>query len=142
MASNRTVEALLSLWTAAGQQLLHKRKSLSLTAGTQPLLSLKETVPLGDVVVVRMEIPGIASATRLYGSPDFTTFFSRGAEVSLVHEKDDLYRVENQGSNCALCVRLATLKGAPDTANAFFSDDYLTLLPGETRCVNLIRKRG
>jgi len=37
-------------------------------------------------------------------------------------------------------VRLATLKGAPDTANAFLSDDYLTLLPGETRRVSLIRK--
>jgi hypothetical protein len=87
-----------------------------------------------------MEIPGIASATRLYGSPDFTAFFSRSAEVSLMQEKNDAYRVENKGKHCALCVRLATLKGAPDTTNAFFSDDYLTLLPGETRRVSLIRK--
>ncbi len=138
--SDRTVEARLSLWTAAGQLLLQKRKRLALTAGTQTLLRLKEKVPGGDVLVVRMEIPGIASATRLYGSPDFTAFFSRSAEVSIVQEKNDAYRVENKGKHCALCVRLATLKGAPDTANAFFSDDYLTLLPGEIRRVSLIRK--
>ena len=139
MASGRTVTAQLELWTASGRRLWGREASLSLVAGTQKLLDVEERVPGGEVLVLRMTIPGLTRGTRLYGSGDFKSFFTRPNAVRLVQKSADEWQVVNDGRNCALAVRLEELDGAPEE-RGFFSDDYLTLLPGESRTVRFIRK--
>ncbi len=129
--------AALEAWTASGQRLFRKEADMTLEAGTCLLKYMHERVPKDEIIVVRMTVDGLAAATRIYGNPSYRKFFDNPPDVVLTRLSGDDYEITNRGPSCALCVALATLPGAPAT-RGFFSDDYLTLLPGETRRVRFV----
>ena len=138
-ATGETDEATLEAWTESGDLLFTKRCPVKLDSGTHALMTLDEAVPSGHVIVVRMRIEGRCNCIRLYGNPDFSSFFNGSGDVVIQALEGQRYSVANTGRSCALCVRLKELAGAPAEAG-FFSEDYLTLLPGETRQVLFIPK--
>ena len=139
-ASGESVTASMEVWTGSGKKLFSKTAKLKLTEDTQLLCRIKTAIPAGEIIVVRMTIPHISCSTRLYGSPDFRSFFAHKNTATLKKRKDGSFQIANRGKNCALAVRLSELEGAP-ADKGFFTDDYLTLLPGESREVRFLSFR-
>jgi hypothetical protein len=96
------------------------------------LADIDEALP-GGLTALFFTIDGRYAGVRIYGVPDFRSFFELPpAEVS-AEVKDNTVTVCNTGKTVAFNIELS-FPALPDK-QVIFTDNFLTLAPGESRTV-------
>ena len=122
-------------YSADGEMVFSMEKEGLWAKGTTLLAGVDESLPEG-LTAVFFTIDGKYAGVRIYGVPDFKSFFAlKPAEISAA-VKDNTVTVCNTGKMVAFNIRLA-FPALPDKA-ILFTDNYLTLAPGESRKVTFL----
>ena len=148
------------LFDCFGRSILRRSVRNSWPEGTTEVLDFhRESVPDG-ILLVRLKFTGNDDRThfvntRLYGVPDFRSAFALpptrvSATVAAAGDGRATVTVANRGPAAAVNVRIALPEFSE--CEVFFSDNFLTLLPGEQadvavgipsgRAVTEVRLRG
>ncbi len=118
---------------ATGGKLFCAETEGTFTPGTHLLKKIKEHLTKG-VTAVFFYANKKYTGVRLYGVPDYKTAFTLpDAEIS-VSRKGRMITLENIGQTVAVNLRLE-IPGSPDKT-VIFSDNYLTIAPGQKMTVN------
>ena len=118
---------------ATGKKLFCAESAGTFAAGTHSLKRFEDELPEG-ITAVFFYVNGEYSGVRLYGVPDYKTAFSLPQAKVSVSCKENTVMLENAGENVAVNLRLE-IPGAADKT-VIFSDNYITLAPGQKRTVS------
>ena len=118
---------------ATGKKLFSAESSGTFAAGTHSLKKFQEELSEG-ITAVFFYVNDEYSGVRLYGVPDYKTAFSLPQAKVSVCSKGNEITLENIGKNVAVNLRLE-IPGAADKT-VIFSDNYITLAPGQKRTVS------
>jgi hypothetical protein len=143
-----------SFLDAAGSVIDERRVEGDFATGSRQVdevdLSLPETLA-ANLLIVRMQVVRDGKVTfrteRIYGAPDFTRAFHADQAELLVSksfstdtpengETRMTVTVQNTGSVAALCLRLKC-QDVP-FEDVYWKDNYVTILPGESRTITAI----
>ena len=125
--------ALEAFDCATGKKLFCAESEGTFEAGTHALKTFEEVLPEG-ITAVFFYVNGEYSGVRLYGVPDYKTAFTLPQAKISVSRKENEVTLENAGENVAVDLRLE-IPGAADKT-VIFSDNYITLAPGQKRTVS------
>ena len=127
-----TGKVALQAISADGKTLFALEKTVDCPSGTLHLADIDEVLP-GGLTALFFTIDGRYAGVRIYGVPDFRSFFELPpAEVS-AEVKDNTVTVCNTGKTVAFNIELS-FPALPDK-QVIFTDNFLTLAPGESRTV-------
>ncbi|MBR7121444.1 MAG: hypothetical protein IKC94_04305 [Lentisphaeria bacterium] len=122
-------------YSADGEMVFSMEKEGLWAKGTTLLAGVDESLPEG-LTAVFFTIDGKYAGVRIYGVPDFRSFFALQTAQISAKVKDNTVTVCNTGRMGAFNIRLA-FPALPDKA-ILFTDNYLTLAPGESREVTFL----